>query len=74
MIRIERGREPAELISARETGLARARAALRSGARIELSGYEVAKAALAEMQRYKCCYCEKVEEQPKYRDVEHYVS
>lgn len=72
MIRIERGREPAELVPTRETGLARARAAWRSGARIELSGYEVVKAALAEMQHYKCCYCEKVEEQPKYRDVEHY--
>lgn len=72
MIRIERRREPSELIPARETGLTRAREALGSGARIELSGYEIAKAALAEMQHYKCCYCEKVEEQPKYRDVEHY--
>jgi hypothetical protein len=72
MIRIERRREPSELIPARETGLSLARAALRTGARPELSGYEVAKAALAEMQHYKCCYCEKVEEQPKYRDVEHY--
>lgn len=72
MIRIERRSEPAELTSARETALALARDALRSGAKIELSGYEVAKTALAEMQHCKCCYCEKVEEQPKYRDVEHY--
>ena len=37
-----------------------------------LDGYDVAKPALAEMQHTKCCYCEKIEEQAKYRDVEHY--
>jgi hypothetical protein len=72
MIRIERRSEPADLVSARKTGLLLARAALGAGTRVELSGYEVAKAALAEMQHRKCCYYEKVEEQPKYRDVEHY--
>jgi hypothetical protein len=72
MIRIERSHEPTELGPVRETGLSLARAALRSGARPELSGYDIAKPTLAERQYYKCCYCEKVEEQPKYRDVEHY--
>jgi hypothetical protein len=72
VIRIERRTEPGELAGARERGLAAAREALRTGARLELSGYDVAKAALADMQHGKCCYCEKREEQPKYRDVEHY--
>lgn len=72
MIRIERRSEPGELAGPRESGFVAARDALRTGARLELSGYEIAKATLAEMQYGKCCYCEKREEQPKYRDVEHY--
>lgn len=72
MIRIVRPREPDALGPARAIGLQAARAAVRTGAKLELTGYEVVKSELAEMQHGKCCYCEKREEQAKYRDIEHY--
>ena len=72
MIGIARSPEPLALAGVRAEKLAAARAASAAGTKIDFSGYEVAKEALAAMQQLKCCYCEKREEQAKYRDVEHY--
>jgi hypothetical protein len=72
VIRITRTAEPPALAAVRQRKLAAAREASRRGAERALDGYEVVKHDLYAMQHYKCCYCEKREEQPKYRDVEHY--
>lgn len=72
MIRIVRPGEPDALEAVRVTGIQAARAAIRAGAKPDLTGYEIVKTELAEMQHGKCCYCEKREEQAKYRDIEHY--
>lgn len=72
MIRFDRGLEPASLGRARAEGLAAAREAIRTGAPLELAGYEVVKAELFAAQQRKCCYCEKLQEQAKHRDVEHF--
>lgn len=72
MIRIARTAEPPALTAVRDRKLAAAREARRQGDDVERDGYDVVKPALAAMQHHKCCYCEKREEQPKYRDVEHY--
>jgi hypothetical protein len=72
MIGFPRLPEPAALALLRAGKLAAARAAVASGAKVDFSGYDIVKEALFAMQHRKCCYCEKLEEQPKYRDVEHY--
>ncbi|MBX7080304.1 MAG: hypothetical protein K1X88_14000 [Nannocystaceae bacterium] len=73
MIRVMRPvAEPPALVQQRQTRLTAARAALAEGSKIAFGGYDVAKPALAAMQHNKCCYCEKLEEQPIYRDVEHF--
>jgi uncharacterized protein (TIGR02646 family) len=72
VIHIFRGAEPASLGPTRADRLAAARKALAAGVKLELDGYGIVKNELFEAQRRKCCYCEKLEEQAKYRDVEHY--
>lgn len=72
MIRIHRGPEPTVLADARARHLAAARIAHAAGDPIAFEGHEVVKDDLFAMQARKCCYCEKLEEQPKYRDVEHF--
>lgn len=72
MIRIQRAPEPLKLASIRVERLAAAAVAVASGTKIVFDDYDVVKADLATMQHLKCCYCEKREEQAKYRDVEHY--
>ena len=72
MIRIVRAPEPARLVPERERRLVAARADQSAGRPTELSGYELVKDELFAMQRNKCCYCEKREEQAKFRDVEHF--
>lgn len=67
MILVRRTSEPPELASERARRLDPSAVAPP-----ELDGYQVAKPALAEMQRWRCCYCDNREEQAKYRDVEHY--
>ncbi|MBX3200543.1 MAG: hypothetical protein KF894_20565 [Labilithrix sp.] len=42
------------------------------GQKVDFSEYGIVKPELALMQHNKCCYCEKREEQAKFRDVEHY--
>ena len=72
MIRIKRGPEPPALTRIRSERLDAAKTAVAKGKSPEVDGYQVAKAELFAMQHRKCCYCEKLEEQAKYRDVEHY--
>ena len=72
MIHIARTAEPAALAATRERKLAAARSAKLRGGKVDFDGYDVVKGELAAMQHNKCCYCEKREEQAKYRDVEHY--
>jgi uncharacterized protein (TIGR02646 family) len=72
VIRIARAPEPAALAPVREDRLVAARQALLQGTKIAFEEYDVVKRELAAMQHNKCCYCEKREEQAKYRDVEHY--
>jgi uncharacterized protein (TIGR02646 family) len=69
---IRRGSEPEGLPALRADKLADARQALREGTKVAFAAYDRVKADLAAMQQRKCCYCEKREEQAKYRDVEHY--
>jgi hypothetical protein len=64
--------EPASLPPVRAAKLVAARAAIAGGEKVDFKEYDVVKDALFTMQHRKCCYCEKREEQPKYRDVEHY--
>ncbi len=72
MIHIARGPEPAALAPIREDRLVAARGAILKGTKIDFTEYDIVKQDLAAMQHNKCCYCEKREEQAKYRDVEHY--
>lgn len=72
MIRIARSPEPGHLETVRRERLDSARTAVNAGAKITFEDHDVVKPDLAAMQYNKCCYCEKREEQPKYRDVEHY--
>lgn len=73
MIRIHRpSAEPPALAAARAVRLPEARAAFAAGKAISCEGYGVAKPALAAMQYRKCCYCESLQEDESYRDVEHY--
>lgn len=72
MIRIARAPEPAALAPVRNERLAAARDAALQGTKIDFKEYDLVKKDLAAMQHNKCCYCEKREEQAKYRDVEHY--
>ena len=72
MIRIVRGLEPPALAPVRNDRLVAARGALARGLKIQFTEYDIVKKDLAAMQHNKCCYCEKLEEQAKYRDVEHY--
>ncbi|MCX4246078.1 HNH endonuclease family protein [Paraliomyxa miuraensis] len=72
MIRIHRTPEPPTLGPTRTERLTAARRARSKGCKLEFEGYGEVKENLFEMQHRKCCYCEKLEEQAKYRDVEHY--
>ncbi len=72
MIRIVRSPEPPALQNVRVRMLAAARSALNAGTKIPFAAYDVVKQDLATMQHLKCCYCEKREEQAKYRDVDHH--
>lgn len=76
MIRIERSSEPPALRDVREARLPLARRAKEEDAAsatvFSSEGYGMVKPQLADMQHRKCCYCEKRQEQEKYRDVEHY--
>jgi uncharacterized protein (TIGR02646 family) len=72
VIRIVRTPEPPALEAARTRRLLAARSALLQGTKIDFVEYDLVKHDLATMQHNKCCYCEKREEQAKYRDVEHY--
>jgi uncharacterized protein (TIGR02646 family) len=71
MIPIQRGPEPAVLVQKRETQLNHLRSLGRPPVSKEITGYEVAKAALSKQQNGKCCYCEgKI--RTSYNDVEHF--
>jgi len=72
VIHIFRGSEPASLSPIRADGLAEARKAMTTAAKLDIKGYGIVKNELFDAQHRKCCYCEKLEEQAKYRDVEHY--
>jgi len=72
MIEIARPPEPAALALVRGEKLAAARDAVARGIEVDFNGYDIVKEELFAMQHRKCCYCEKLEEQAKYRDVEHY--
>lgn len=72
MIHLSRAAEPPQLPATREERLAKARLAREDGRPIEFRDHDLVKPELADMQHNKCCYCEKREEQAKYRDVEHY--
>jgi hypothetical protein len=72
VIGIARPPEPPALPLVRAEKLVAARQALARGASADFTGHDVVKEALFAMQHRKCCYCEKLEEQAKYRDVEHY--
>jgi hypothetical protein len=74
VIRLVRGPEPAALVAKRPGKLAAARAAIAGGGRPEFTGYgdDGVKEALFQGQHRKCAYCEKPEEQSKYRPAEHY--
>lgn len=72
MTPILRPAEPPALAAVRAKRLPAARSAAGSGAKVDFGDYAVVKTELANMQRLKCCYCETLQEQAKYRDVEHY--
>lgn len=79
MIRLTRTTpEPAALKETRDIELPKARAAAAAGGKgadgkaFKFTGYDAGKQALFADQYQKCAYCEKREEQAKYRDVEHY--
>lgn len=79
MIRLTRTTpEPPALAAQRDVGLPKARAAARAGLRnpdgkpFKFDKYDGGKERLFADQHQKCAYCEKREEQAKYRDVEHY--
>lgn len=72
MIAIERPPEPAGLRAVRKLRLTAAREARELGQRVKFEEYDVVKPQLFVMQYNKCAYCEKREEQAKYRDVDHY--
>ncbi len=72
MIRISRGPEPAALVTERASRLPAAGATFRAGRTIDFEGHDIIKSDLFAMQHRKCCYCEKLQEQAKYRDVEHF--
>ena len=74
MIRLIRGLEPVALAAKRPGKLADARNAIAGGGQPEFKGYgdDGVKEALFQGQHRKCAYCEKPEEQSKYRPAEHY--
>jgi uncharacterized protein (TIGR02646 family) len=74
MIRLVRGAEPEALRDKRPSKLAEVRARRTAGDVVKLTGYgdDGVKDRLFEAQHGKCAYCEKREEQPKWRDAEHY--
>ena len=75
MIRLERPRtEPEPLRQKRLEKLAAARTAISGGEKIDFSGIgdDGVKEALFQAQHRKCAYCEKPEEQSRYREAEHY--
>jgi hypothetical protein len=74
VIRLIRAPEPAPLRDKRPERLAAARTALASGEQVVFTGYgdDGVKETLFQGQHRKCAYCEKPEEQSKYRPAEHY--
>lgn len=75
MIRVQRGPEPAALVTVRSAELQRVRALVRSRhqpSSDELgTRYQVVAEALWRAQFFKCCYCESREQQRR-NDVEHF--
>jgi hypothetical protein len=74
MIRLVRGNEPDALRDKRPGKVAEVRAARATGDTVKLTGYgdDGVKNQLFKAQHGKCAYCEKREEQAKWRDAEHY--
>ncbi|GEM_PF-1326890 len=74
--RIDEATDCPDLASIRTDELERVRKALAGGATPsgELVGknYSVAKLALYQMQHYKCCYCESIQDTHLWNTVEHY--
>lgn len=58
MIGVSRGAEPQELRDERRRRLARAILDRRASGRVDFSGYEVSKVALAQALNFKCVFCE----------------
>lgn len=72
---LARGREPEDLARVRDEELPNARAAHVTGRKdknFKFQRYDVGKEDLFQAQHRKCAYCEKSEEQAKYRETEHY--
>jgi hypothetical protein len=74
MIRLVRGNEPDALRDKRPGKVAEVRARRAAGDTVKLTGYgdDGVKNQLFKAQHGKCAYCEKREEQAKWRDAEHY--
>jgi hypothetical protein len=74
VIQLARGTEPDVLRGKRPGKIAEARARRAAGEASKLTGYgdDGVKEQIFQAQRGKCAYCEKREEQPKWRDAEHY--
>lgn len=74
MIPLERTTEPAKLRAKRPGKIDEARSAIAAGIKPRFTGYgdDGVKDLLFEGQHRKCAYCEKREEQAKYREAEHY--
>jgi 5-methylcytosine-specific restriction endonuclease McrA len=74
VIRLVRPQEPEPLRRKRPQKLEDARTALGCEKKIKFSGYgdDGVKESLFQGQHRKCAYCEKWEEQSKYREAEHY--
>lgn len=74
MIRIRRGPEPATLPPVRRIKLTVAAKHYRAGplTRDHVSGYNVVKSDLCEVQHHKCCYCERNNFEAAHSDVEHF--
>lgn len=74
MIHLVRGPEPDALRDKRRGKMTEARARCAVGETINFTGYgdDGVKDQIFKAQHGKCAYCEKREEQPKWRDAEHY--
>jgi uncharacterized protein (TIGR02646 family) len=71
VIRIDRGAEPIGLPATRQAQLTTVSAAKPERTDSHRAAYRAFKGVLAERQRKKCCYCERIVT-ASYNDVEHY--